>query len=132
MTRPATGVGEGFLYGISQDGTQPADQYLQPLRHQRVPRRGWFSGGWIKDDYTYGSATQADIDSIIAEARRLTRPPYHVQYQVLLSDLYGANGGQPSNTMYPCNNGDCSNWVTFIDLTVGALQASGLKFAYDI
>ena len=29
--RPATGVGEGFLYGVSQDGTQPADQFLQPL-----------------------------------------------------------------------------------------------------
>src|SRR5581483_2275699 len=27
----ATGVGEGFLYGISQDGTQPSDQLLQPL-----------------------------------------------------------------------------------------------------
>ena len=30
-TGPATGVGEGFLYGVSQDGTQPPDQYLQPL-----------------------------------------------------------------------------------------------------
>ena len=24
--RPATGVGEGFLYGISQDATQPTEQ----------------------------------------------------------------------------------------------------------
>jgi len=23
---PSTGVGEGFLYGVSQDGTQPVDQ----------------------------------------------------------------------------------------------------------
>jgi hypothetical protein len=28
---PATGVGEGFLYGVSQDGAQPAAQLLQPL-----------------------------------------------------------------------------------------------------
>src|SRR6185503_18069103 len=28
---PSTGVGEGFLYGISSDGTQPVDQYLKPL-----------------------------------------------------------------------------------------------------
>ncbi|MGH3417484.1 MAG: RICIN domain-containing protein, partial [Actinocrinis sp.] len=54
------------------------------------------------------------------------------QYQVLLTDLYGLNGGQPSNTMYPCDNGNCSNWATFIDQTVAALQASGVKFAYDI
>ena len=129
---PSTGVGEGFLYGISQDGTQPADQFLQPLGINAFRGGGWFSGGWIKDNYAYGSATQADIGSIVAQAKRLTQAPYHAQYQVLLSDLYGNNGGQPSNTVYPCDNGNCSNWISFIDATVGALQSSGLKFAYDI
>src|SRR5690349_19217094 len=102
---PSTAVGEGFLYGISQDGTQPADQYLQPLGITAFRGGGWFSGGWIKDNYQYGTATKADVNSIIAQAKRLTQPPYHAQYQVLVSDIYGANGGQPSNTMYPCDNG---------------------------
>ena len=128
----SSGVGEGFLYGISEDGTQPADQYLQPLNITAFRGGGWFSGGWVKDNYTYGSATQADVNSIVAEAKRLTQAPYHAQYQMLLSDLYGLNGGQPSNTVYPCDNGNCSNWISFIDATVGALQATGLKFAYDI
>ena len=128
----ATAVGEGFLYGITEDGTQPADQYLQPLGITAFRGGGWFSGGWIRDNYQYGSATTADVNSIIAQARRLTQSPYHAQYQVLVSDIYGANGGQPSNTMYPCDNGNCSNWISFIDQSVGALQASGLKFAYDI
>ena len=129
---PSTGVGEGFLYGINEDGSQPADQFLQPLGINAFRGGGWFSGGWIKDNYQYGSATRADVDSIVAQAKRLTRSPYHAQYQVLVSDIYGANGGQPSNTTYPCDNGDCSNWIGFIDSTVGALQASGLTFAYDI
>jgi hypothetical protein len=129
---PATGVGEGFLYGFTEDGTQPADQFIQPLGINAFRGGGWFSGGWIKDGYQNGSATQADLNSMIEEARRLTQPPYHAQYQALLTDIYGLNGGQPSNTMYPCDNGNCSNWVSFIDATVGALQASGLKFAYDI
>jgi hypothetical protein len=129
---PSTGVGEGFLYGITSDGTQPADQFLQPLGINAFRGGGWFSGGWIKDNYQYGSATQADINSMVAQARRLTQPPYHVQYQALITDIYGLNGGQPSNTRYPCDNGDCSNWVSFLDATVGALQASGLRFAYDI
>jgi hypothetical protein len=129
---PSTGVGEGFLYGISEDGTQPSDQYLQPLGITAFRGGGWFSGGWIRDNYQYGNATKADVNSIIAQARRLTRPPYHAEYQVLVSDIYGANGGQPSNTMYPCDNGNCSNWISFIDSTVGALQASGLTFSYDI
>ncbi|GAA3434234.1 RICIN domain-containing protein [Kutzneria kofuensis] len=129
---PSTGVGEGFLYGISSDGTQPVDQYLKPLGINAFRGGGWFSGGWIKDGYRFGPATQADLDSMISQAKRLTQPPYHAQYQALLTDIYGLNGGQPSNTVYPCDNGNCSNWVSFIDATVGALQASGLKFAYDI
>ncbi|WP_405848895.1 RICIN domain-containing protein [Streptomyces sp. NBC_01518] len=129
---PSTGVGEGFLYGVSQDGSQPVDQFLQPLGINAFRGGGWFSGGWIKDNYQYGAATRADLNSIIAQAKRLTQPPYHAQYQVLVSDIYGANGGQPSNTTYPCDNGNCANWVSFIDATVGALQASGLKFSYDI
>ncbi|MGW3096732.1 RICIN domain-containing protein [Streptomyces sp. NPDC001102] len=129
---PATGVGEGFLYGISEDGSRPEDRFLQPLGVNAFRGGGWFSGGWIKDGYQNGPATRADVDSIVAQAKRLTRPPYHAQYQVLVSDIYGANGGQPSNTRYPCDNGDCSNWISFIDSTVGALQASGLTFAYDI
>ncbi|MER6079289.1 RICIN domain-containing protein [Streptomyces sp. NPDC001833] len=129
---PSTGVGEGFLYGFTQDGSQPVDQFIQPLGINAFRGGGWFSGGWIKDNYQYGAASRADVDSIIAQAKRLTQPPYHAQYQVLVSDIYGANGGQPSNTTYPCDNGNCANWISFIDSTVGALQASGLKFSYDI
>jgi hypothetical protein len=129
---PATGVGEGILYGINQDATQPADQFTQPLRLNAFRGGGWFSGGWIKDNYQFGSATQADITSIAAQARLLNRVGNHPQYQVLLSDLYGLNAGQPSNTVYPCDNGNCSNWATFIDSTVAALQATGLPFSYDI
>ena len=129
---PSTGVGEGFLYGVSQDGTQPADQLLQPLQINAFRGGGHASRGWIGDNYTNGSGTQADVDEAITQARRLTQGSYHAQYQVILADVYGADGGQPSNTMYPCDNGNCSNWVGFIDAAVGALQASGLKFAYDI
>ena len=128
----ATGVGEGFLYGVSQDGTQPADQFLQPLRLNAFRGGGHVTRGWIGDGYQYGSGTQTDVNTVLAQARRLTRSPYSAQYQVLLSDLYGNDGGQPSNTVYPCTNGDCSNWIKFIDAVVGPLQSSGLTFAYDI
>jgi len=131
-TGSATGVGEGFLYGISQDGTQPPDQFLAPLGINAFRGGGHVSRGWIGDGYVNGSGTQADVNTVIAQARRLTQPPYHVQYQALLSDIFGADAGQPSNTVYPCTNGNCSNWVTFLDTVVGELQATGLKFAYDI
>ncbi|MEV0405721.1 hypothetical protein, partial [Actinoallomurus sp. NPDC050550] len=129
-TGPSTGVGEGFLYGINQDGTQPPDQYLQPLHPNAYRAGGHVNRAWIGDGYKYGSQTQTDVNTVVAQAKRLA--PYNTEFQVLVTDLYGLDGGQPSNTVYPCDNGDCSNWVGFIDATVGALQASGLKFAYDI
>ncbi len=128
----ATGVGEGFLYGVSQDGTQPPDSLLQPLGFNAFRGGGHVTRGWIGDGYQYGSGTQTDVNTVIGQARRFTQSPYHAQYQVILSDIYGNDGGQPSNTMYPCTNGDCSNWVKFIDAVVGPLQATGLPFAYDI
>jgi hypothetical protein len=129
----ANGVGLGVLYGINEDGTQPADQYLKPLKLNAFRGGGWFSGGWIKDDYQYGAATKADIASIIDQAKRLRKvngPGF--QYQVLLSDLYGANAGEPAGTKWPCAGDDCSNYVTFLTTTITELQKSGIDFAYDI
>jgi hypothetical protein len=126
---PATGVGEGILYGINQDGSQPGNQFVQPLRLNAFRGGGHASRGWIGDNYQFGSGAQADVNSTVSQARRLGSA---TQYQVIMSDLYGADGGQPANTMWPCTNGNCSNWVSFIDSTVGALQGSGLRFAYDV
>jgi hypothetical protein len=104
VTGPATGVGEGCLYGVSQDGTQPPDQYLLPLGVNAFRGGGHVTRGWIGDGYRYGSGTQTDINTVIAQARRLTQSPFHAQYQVLVSDIHGADAGQPSNTMYPCTS----------------------------
>jgi len=133
-TGPSTGVGQGILYGINQDGSQPSDDYVKPLRLNAFRGGGWFSGGWIKDGYTYGDATKAEVAAIIAQAKRLKQSSgdKDFQYQVLVSDLFGSTGGAPADTLWPCTNGDCSNWLEFIDTTVGALQDSGINFAYDI
>ncbi len=132
VTRAATSVGEGFLYGISQDGTQPSDQFLEPLGITAQRGGGHASSGWIGDGYTYGSGTQADVSEVIAQAKRLSASPYHAQFQVILSDIYGADGSQPANTVWPCASGNCSNWVSFLDSVVGAIKASGVTVAYDI
>jgi hypothetical protein len=132
VTRTATSVGEGFLYGVSQDGTQPSDQFLEPLGITAQRGGGHASSGWIGDGYSYGSGTQADVSEVIAQAKRLSTSPYHAQYQVILSDLFGADGSQPASTVWPCTSGNCSNWVSFLDAVVGAIKASGVTVAYDI
>ncbi|HEX4223792.1 MAG TPA: hypothetical protein VHZ97_15605 [Pseudonocardiaceae bacterium] len=133
-TGPATGVGSGFLYGLNQDGSGPADSLLAPLNPTsgrgggaRLP-----GGGWIGDGMQAGSGYQARIASALGQARRLTTGSYHASYDLLVSDLFGADTTQPSNTVYPCTNGDCSNWISFIDRVVADVKASGLTANFDI
>jgi Ricin-type beta-trefoil lectin domain len=133
-TGSATGVGEGFLYGTSQDGTAPPDQFIEPLgiTAMRAGGHATPTGGWIADGYAYGTSTKAQVAEVIAQAKRFTASPYHAQYQVLLTDIYGADGSQPSDTVWPCTDDNCANYVTFLDDVVGAIQASGVTVTYDI
>ena len=134
VTGTANSVGEGFLYGVSQDGTAPPDQFIQPLgiTAMRAGGHATPTGGWIADGYTYGTSTKAQVAEVIAQAKRFTATPYHAQYQVLLTDIYGADGSQPSDTTWPCTDDNCANYVTFLDDVVGAIQASGVTVTYDI
>ncbi len=134
VTGAAAGVGEGFLYGTSQDGTAPPDQFIQPLgiTAMRAGGHATPTGGWIADGYSYGTSTKAQVAEVIAQAKRFTAGSYHAQYQVLLTDIYGADGSQPANTTWPCTSNNCANYVTFLDDVVGAIQASGVTVTYDI
>ena len=133
-TGPATGVGSGFLYGLNQDGSGPSDSLLAPLNP--VSGRGGGArlagGGWVGDGYQAGSGYQARISSALGQARRLTTGTYHASYDLLVSDVWGADTTQPSNTVYPCTNGDCSNWTSFLDRLIADVQASGLTVNFDI
>src|SRR5690349_3840373 len=62
-TRAATHVGEGFLYGMTVDGTLPADQFLLPLGITAFRGGGHASRGWIGDNYSLGAGTRADLNS---------------------------------------------------------------------
>ncbi|HTJ69672.1 MAG TPA: hypothetical protein VL551_19200 [Actinospica sp.] len=132
-TGAPTGVGEGFLYGLSQDGSSPADNYLQPLGPTLMRGGGAriAGDGWIGDGYTDGSGFQARINSALAQAKRMTQSPYHAEYVLMLSDLWGADLTQTSSALYPCNNNDCSNWITFIQDVVAAVKAAGVTVTYE-
>ncbi|WP_432843026.1 hypothetical protein [Dactylosporangium sp. CA-092794] len=129
-----TGAGAGFLYGLSQDGSAPADNLLQPLRPTLFRGGGArIAGhGWIGDGYAAGSGYRVRIDSAVAQARRVTAAPHNATYHLLVSDVWGADTEQPANTVYPCDNGDCTNWRSFITRLVGDVRASGVRVRYDI
>jgi hypothetical protein len=129
-----TAVGSGFLYGLSQDGSAPADSLLQPLKPGLFRGGGAriSGGGWLGDGYRAGSGYRVRLNSAVAQARRVTAAPYHATYHLLVSDVWGADTTQPSNTVYPCDNGDCSNWKAFVGQLVTDVRASGVTVSYDI
>jgi hypothetical protein len=135
-TGPATGAGSGFLYGLAQDGSAPAPYLLDPL-NPTSSRGGGASiagNGWYGDGYADGSGFQARLNSVIAQARQVSTSPNHGTYDVLLSDIYGPGSDAPAGMTYPCANGNCSNWTTFVNDVVTGIQSAGLGNAvrYDI
>jgi hypothetical protein len=130
----ANGVGSGFLYGLSQDGTGPDDGLLASLAPTSGRGGGarLSGGGWIGDGYTDEAGFTARIDSAIGQAKRLNGLPTHARYDLLVSDLYGADTTEPGNTTFPCANGNCANWISFIDDVVADVQAAGVNVNYDI
>ncbi|MFI1092617.1 beta-xylosidase [Streptomyces sp. NPDC020917] len=127
-------AGSGFLYGLSQDGSGPADDLLEPLKPTLFRGGGArIDGhGWIGDNYQAGPGYKARINSALAQARRVTAEPYNATYHLLVSDVWGADTTQPSNTVWPCAKGDCANYKTFIDQVISDVKASGVKVSYDI
>jgi hypothetical protein len=127
-------AGSGFLYGLSQDGSAPADALMQPLGPTLFRGGGArIDGhGWLGDGYAAGNGYRVRINSAIGQARRVTAAPYNATYHLLVSDVWGADTTQPDNTVYPCDNGDCSNWQTFLRQVVNDVRASGVRVSYDI
>ncbi|GAB3848299.1 hypothetical protein ACFPIJ_14560 [Dactylosporangium cerinum] len=129
-----TRAGAGFLYGLTQNGVGPADSLLQPLRPTLFRGGGArIAGhGWLGDGYRAGTGYQVRVTSAIDQARRVTAAPYNATYHLLVSDVWGADTEQPANTVYPCDNGDCTNWRSFITQLVTDVKASGVRVRYDI
>ncbi|MFR9725150.1 beta-xylosidase [Streptomyces sp. MS19] len=131
---PAEGVGSGFLYGLTEDGAGPDDSLLAPLapRSARGGGARLGGGGWAGDGYTAGSGYQRRAESALDQARRLSTPPYDATYDLLVSDVWGADTTQAANTVYPCTDGDCANWEQFVERLAHDVEASGLDVRFDI
>jgi hypothetical protein len=135
-TGPATGVGSGFLYGLAQDGSAPAPYLLAPLNptSSRGGGAGIAGNGWYGDGYTAGSGFQARMTSVIDQAAQISTSPNHGTYDILLSDIWGPGSDAPPTMVYPCANGGCGNWTTFVSDIVARIQNAGLgnDVRYDI
>ena len=132
----ASGVGSGFLYGMSNDGTGPTDDLVAPLgvTSGRGGGAGVSGAGWVGDGYSAGPNYNARVASVIAQARRVNQGPSHGVYDLLVSDVFGSyDGSLPLNSAtLPCTSGNCSNWDSFLTHLVNDISASGVNVRYDI
>lgn len=132
------GIGRGFLYGLSTNGSAPSDALLLPLKPT-----SFRSGGEIDQAGSFGWAMgeaqfNPRYEAFRAQAQRVTRPPYNAKMDMILSDLWGSDGSgiRPPNLPEPCDDGpNCANWVAFITKLIQRLGQDGLlnnKVRFDI
>lgn len=117
----------GFLHGLNQDGTKPPDDLLVPLKPQLF--RGGGStlpgGGWSKSGR---SGYRVRWENVLDRFHRVTTPPLHAEYAIVIADLWGANGADIKPTdPYPGDNGDWTNYETFIRQLMADYQAAGMQ-----
>lgn len=125
----------GILYGIPNDpayspeqapGTATWGKYFQEagiswLRAggAQIPFPGYaydvVNGGTTGYDERFASFKQ-DYEETIA-----LNPD--TQYVLLPHDIWGADATQASNTIFPCDNGDCTQYGEFLDKLIGDLKS---------
>ncbi|MDR2086614.1 MAG: hypothetical protein LBP72_05505 [Dysgonamonadaceae bacterium] len=116
-----SGVGRGFLHGLNGDATQPDDGLLLPLK-PTLFRAGGQSGNyvwWI--GHNGHEKWEGMYQSVKAHILRTTQAPYSAPFDLLVCDLYGY-----SPNKRPCDNGDCSDWIMFINAMLDKFGEDGL------
>lgn len=120
-------LASGTLYGITQDGANPPDQFLSQI--------GWNSlraggsqlnnpGGWAFNEATYA----ARWNSTLAQYQRAAT--HDANFVMILNDLWGwdATWAAP----FPGDNGNWSDYDAFLDRLIADVQAAGITPQWDV
>jgi hypothetical protein len=109
--------GSGFLYGLSQDGSQPAGNLLSTLHPQlfRGGGAGIQPGGWANGGL---SAYQRAVS-------------VGGKYQILVHDLWGDDARTPL-TQFPGDNGDWTAYQQFLTQLISDINANHMVVQWDL
>jgi hypothetical protein len=115
----------GWIYGMAEDGTAPADHFFRDVRF-RFMRAGGAQlgapGGWVAGTY------QRRWNSTLAQARRTIA--LGGEFILLPHDLWGADGFPISR--FPGDNGDWTDYDNFLTRVISDVRAAGLTVQWDI
>jgi hypothetical protein len=111
----------GFIYGLSQDATRPAQSLLTQIKVRTMraggSQIGCPNGGFVNGGYT---ARWNFVRAYFAKARAIG-----ARYSLLLSGLWGADG--PCNVpRWPGDNGNWTEYTNFLTQIINDARAAGM------
>jgi hypothetical protein len=102
-------LASGFIYGIPDTPNQIPSEYYTGMgfRYGRAggaqtPAKGWLAG---LSQYT------PRFQSALSDYH--TCREYGARFQLLLHDMWGADGGESANASFPGDNGDWTRYVVY-------------------
>ncbi|MEV4516828.1 RICIN domain-containing protein [Dactylosporangium sp. NPDC049525] len=114
----------GWIYGMPENAAGPADHFFRDVKFQymraggaQLPGGGWVNGGYDRR-----------WNATLAQARRTTA--LGGTFIILPHDLWGADGSAISR--YPGDNGNWSDYDSFLTRLFGDVRAAGLTVQWDI
>jgi len=122
---PPTYRASGWIYGMTEDASGPADHFYTDLKF-RAMRAGGAQldqpGGWVSGLY------QRRWNATLAQARRTIA--LGGKFVLLPHDLWGADGY--AITRFPGDNGDWSDYDAFLTRVISDVRAAGITVEWDI
>ncbi|QGI98582.1 hypothetical protein CEK26_011651 [Fusarium fujikuroi] len=124
---PAQALGSGFIYGWPDNGTHVdtsiPDYLVTDIKFNanrgggaQIPSLGWARGGY--EGYL------GRFNSTLSNYR--TTRKYNADFILLPHDLWGADGGQGSNSPFPGDNGNWTEMELFWNQLVSDLKAHNM------
>ena len=111
----------GFIYGISQDGTQPPDATLSDIKIQHLrcggAQIGCPNGGYVNGQYT---ARWNAVTAYYAKAKAIG-----ATFLMLVHDIWGADA-VCNVPRWPGGGGDWTEYTSFIDQLISDAKANGM------
>ncbi|MEV6879443.1 RICIN domain-containing protein [Amycolatopsis sp. NPDC051128] len=115
----------GWIYGMSEDASAPADHFFRDVKFQAMRAGGAqldSPGGWVAGRYDRRwNATRAQL---------LRTRSLGGQFVLLVHDLWGADGAAISR--FPGDNGNWTDFDNFLTRLINDVRATGAPVQWDL
>ncbi|KIW14275.1 hypothetical protein PV08_07057 [Exophiala spinifera] len=121
-------LASGFIYGIPDTPDQIPPKFYTGMgfRYNRAGGAQTPSKGWLAGVSEYHPRFQSALSNY------RTAQQYGARFQLLLHDMWGADGGEHANASFPGDDGDWSSFDAFLAQVASDLNANGVREGLDI